>query len=457
MSEIGKLNEILSGKVLMPHDPGFDDVRQIWNARLSKMPFAIARCETTSDVAVTVNFVRENEIPFTVRSGGHSYAGLGVSEGTLMIDLSPINNIRVHKAAKRVQAGPGATWGKVYEATIAEGLATPGATVTGVGVAGFTLGGGSGWLSRKYGLALDNLLSVEVVTADGKILQASETENPDLFWGIRGGAGNFGIATRFDFQLHQINSELFAGQIIYPFSEARNVLKTCRKILPNTPEEFMCYPTLLRIPAIPAFPKEFHGKVVLDLVFAYFGEISKGEAVVEPLRKVGTPILDTTGPLSFMDVQRSFDAGTPKGQRWYSRAHYLNEISDDVIETMLRNTADMQGSFTFVYFGLEDGGISRVSSSATAFPHRDGAYGFHIHTGWADSSEDSRAMEWARVFSNEIARYSNGGVYVNLLAEDEQDRIKAAYGSNYDRLVELKEKWDPTNLFRGNQNIPPLK
>jgi FAD/FMN-containing dehydrogenase len=403
----------------------------------------------------TVNFVRENGIRFSVRSGGHSYAGLGVSEGSLMIDLSEMNMIRVDQNQKRLQAGPGATWGKVYEATIAEELSPPGATVTSVGVAGFTLGGGSGWLSRKYGLALDNLVTVEVVTAEGKILEASESENSDLFWGIRGGAGNFGIVTRLDFRLHPVKLEFFAGQIIYPFDDAENVLKSCREILPDTPEEFMCYPTILRVPPIPAFPAESHGKVVIDLVFAYMGELSDGEAVVQPLRKVGKPILDSTGPLPFMDVQRSFDAGTPKGQRWYSRAHYLNDISDQAIEKILKHTRQMPGAFTFVYFGGEDGAISRVDSSATAFPHRDGAYGFHIHAGWIDSSEDATVMEWARGFSQEMARFSNCGVYVNLLAEDEPDRIKAAYGKNYDKLTGLKRKWDPNNLFRSNQNIPP--
>ena len=452
---IGNLKNIVTCQVLLPGDRAFEDVRNIWNARLNKMPLGIVRCQKTTDVAALVKFSRESKIPLSVRSGGHSLAGLGVCEHCLMIDLSSVDRIRVDKTAKQLQVGSGARWGTVFEAAIVEGLSTPGATVTSVGVGGFTLGGGSGWLSRKYGMALDNLLSVEVVTADGNILQASETENPDLFWGIRGGAGNFGIVTRFDFQLHEVASELFAGQIIYPFDDAQNVLKACREIIPNTPEEFMCYPAIIRIPPIDAFAKELHGQVAIDLVFAYIGKISDGEAVVEPLRKISKPILDAVGPVPFMDVQRMFDPGSPAGQRWYSRAHYLNEISDPVIETVLKHTKNMQGELTFVYFGKEDGAISRVDSTAMAFPHRAGAYGFHIFAGWTNSSADASVMEWVRTFNKDLARFSNGGVYVNLLAEDEKDRIKAAYGSNYDKLTELKRKWDPNNLFRCNQNIPP--
>jgi FAD/FMN-containing dehydrogenase len=445
----------VAGEVLMSGNASFDETRRIWNARLEKTPQLIVRCQNSSDVAASVNIARDQKIPFSVRSGGHSYAGLGVCEGGLMIDLSEMNSVEIDAEGKKAYSGPGATWGKFHEAAIAEGLATVGGTVTSVGVAGFTLGGGSGWLSRKHGLALDNLLSVEVVTADGKIIQASKSENADLFWGIRGGAGNFGIVTRFEFQLHETPSEMLAGQIIYPFKDAMKVFKVYRKVMPDTPDEFACYSAMIRIPAIPAFPEHLHGQVAIDLVLAYAGEISLGEAVVQPLRKISEPILDTVGPMSYMDVQRSFDAGTPKGQRWYSQAQYLPRLSDQAIETCLKNTENMPGQFTFVYFGLEDGAICRVDPSATAFPHRNGAYGFHILAGWSDSAEDSAIMEWARMFNKEMAEFSNGGVYVNLLAEDEPERLGAAYGSNYNRLIELKHKWDPENLFRRNQNIAP--
>lgn len=452
---IETIRNSVQAEVLLPGDAAFEDTRKIWNARLDKMPEAIVRCKNATDVAACVNFARDNRFPFSVRSGGHSYAGLGVHQGWLMIDLSDMNEIRIDKATKRGFAGPGVRWGAFHEAAIAESLATPGGTVTSTGVAGFTLGGGSGWLSRKYGLALDNLVSVEVVTAEGKIITASELENPDLFWGIRGGAGNFGIVTRFEFQLHETAAEIFAGQIMYPFQDAKKVLQTYRKVIPNSPDELTCYPAMLRIPPIPDFPEHLHGQVIIDLVLAFIGKASDGESAVQPLRQIGKPILDAVSVMPYMDVQRFFDAGTPKGQRWYTRSHYLNELSDEAIETFLKHSANMHGPFTFTYFGLENGAMSRVDSSATAFPHRDGAYDFHILAGWTDSAEDDAIMEWVRAFHLDMTRFSNGGVYVNLMAEDEQDRIKNAYGSNYDRLVRLKRKWDPENLFRGNQNINP--
>jgi FAD/FMN-containing dehydrogenase len=449
------LRNLVNADVLLPGNATFEEARKIWNSRLDKTPEAIVRCKSASDVAATVDFARDHGIAFSVRSGGHSYAGLGVCEDGLMIDLSGLDEIRINPETRRGFAGAGVRWGVFHEAAIAKGLATPGGTVTSVGVAGFTLGGGTGWLSRKYGLALDNVVSVEVVTAEGKIIEANDTQNPDLFWGIRGGAGNFGIVTRFEFQLHEMRAEMLAGQIMYPFQDAKKVLQVYRDTFSDTPDEFVCFPAMIRIPPIPEFPGKLHGQVVIDLVLAFAGDASRGEAVVQPFREISEPILDAVSPMAYMDVQRLFDAGTPKGQRWYSRARYLNELSDDAIETLLRLSKNMLGPLTFVYLGLEDGAISRVDSSATAFPHRSGAYGFHILAGWTDPAEDAGIMEWVRDFNHQMAQFSNGGVYVNLLGEDEHDRIKAAYGCNYNRLVELKRKWDPKNLFRCNQNIAP--
>jgi FAD/FMN-containing dehydrogenase len=450
-----ELRESIAGQILLPGDPLFEEARGVWNARLSREPVMIVRCNNINDVAASVLFARDRRIPLSVKSGGHSYAGLGVCQNSLLIDLSAMNEIRIDPVKKRGYAGPGARWGQFHEAAIAAGLATPGGTVSSLGIAGFTLGGGSGWLSRKYGLAVDNLISVEVVTAGGKILRSSQKESPDLFWGIRGGAGNFGIVTSFEFQLHETGNEWYAGQIIYALEDAEKALKVYREMMPGTPEEFVCFPAMIRIPPVAGFPEELHGQPAIDLILAFAGEASKGKPIVDPLREIAKPILDTVTQQSYMDVQRCFDAGVPKGQRWYSRALYLNELSDEVIQTLIHYAKKMPGPFTFAYVGLEDGAICRVDSSATAYPHRKGAYGFHILAGWSDASEDAVNMQWTRDFYDEMAKFSNGAVYVNLLAEDEKNRIRKAYGNNYNRLVELKRKWDPDNIFRCNQNIPP--
>jgi FAD/FMN-containing dehydrogenase len=372
-----------------------------------------------------------------------------------MIDLSPMNEIEIDAPKKRGQAGAGVRWGEFHEAAIEEGLAVAGGTVTTVGVAGFTLGGGSGWLSRKYGLAVDNLLSAEVVTADGEILRASESENPGLFWGIRGGAGNLGIVTQFEFRLHEMASTILAGQILYAFKDAETVLRACRELIPNTPDEFTCTPCVFRIPPVPAFPEELHGQVVLALVMGHLGGVEEGEAIANRFRGLGDILLEAVGPASYMDLQRSFDAGVPYGQRWYSRSHYLRDLSDEAIATFLKHSEDPPGPFTLAYLWPEDGAISRVDSSVTAFPHRDGRFNFHILTGWMGPEQDSEAIQWTRTFYDDMTRFSTGGVYVNLLAEDESDRVRNAYGSNFDRLSELKRKWDPENVFNSNQNIAP--
>lgn len=449
------LSVSVEGEVVLPEDPVYEDTSQIWNSRLQKMPAAIVRCAGTADVAAAVKFARREGLPLSVRSGGHSYAGLGVLEDGLMIDLSPMKETRIDGERKRAFVQPGVRWGEFHETAIREGLGTTGGTVSSVGVAGFTLGGGSGYLSRKYGLALDNLVSAEVVTADGKVVEASETANPDLFWGIRGGAGNLGIVTRFEFRLFEADAEMFAGQIIYPFEVAGKALRIYREVMAKAPDELVCYPCFIHIPPIPAFPEELHGQVVLDFVLSYCGEMSDGERAVGPLRGISEPILEAIGPQPYLEVHRALDAGAPEGQRWYSRAHYLDEIPDAAIETVLGHAKSLPGAFSFVYFEPLGGAISRVDPADTAFPHRNARYSFHILAGWMEPGEDRTVIEWAGAFHEAMAPFASGGVYVNLLSEDETERIPEAYGQNYARLVELKREWDPENLFRGNQNVSP--
>ncbi len=450
-----KLAEHIRGELLLPGSSEFEEASRIWNSRLERKAAAVVRCHDAGDVAAAIDFSRERSLPLTVKSGGHSYAGLGVCEDALVIDLSRLKMIDVDPQKRRARVGAGVRWREFDERVIAHGLASTGGTVSTVGVAGFTLGGGTGYLSRKYGMALDNLVSAKVVTADGQIVRASETENSDLFWGIRGGAGNFGVAVEFEFQLHRTDPEMLAGQVIYRFEDARRVLQVYRDVMPEAPDELVCYPCFIRIPTIPDFPEDLHGETAICLILAFAEEILQGEEVVLPLRNIADPIVDSIGPQSYLAVQKSLDSGVPEGQRWYSRACYLDELSDRAIETALEYSRHIHGVWTFAYFEPLGGAIGRVDPKATAFPHRDRPYSFHILAGWTDSEEDGRVMEWVRSFHDAMSQFSRPGVYVNLLSEDESERIIEAFGENYERLRELKRKWDPTNLFRQNQNIEP--
>jgi FAD/FMN-containing dehydrogenase len=445
----------ITGKLMIEGSEGFDKARQVWNARLTKTPAAILQCANAADAVAGVRFARDNGLALAVRGGGHSYAGLCTGDEVLMIDFSGMKGVEVDTVNARVLVEPGVRWGEVYDIALPYGLCPAGGTVGTVGVSGFTLGGGSGWMTRKHGLALDNLLSVDVVTADGQLTKASESENPDLFWGIRGGAGNLGIVTRFELKLHPVPGQIFAGQVMYPLALAKKAMGVYRGVMATAPEGFNCYPATLRIPPIQAFPEELHGQVVIDFIMGHLGDVTEGEAIAKPLREVGTPIMDICTPQPYGDLLKVFDAGTPPGQRWYSRSRYIKELSDEAIDVFLKHSAEMRGAFTFAYFELLGGAAGRVATDATAFPHRDATCDYHILAGWPDGEEDDTVMDWVRGFHEEMGQFSTGGVYVNLLGEDEQDRVREAYGSNYDRLVELKRMWDPDNRFSGNINVRP--
>ncbi len=394
-------------------------------------------------------------MPLRVKSGGHSYAGLGTGEGALVVDLSGMDSLALDSRKRQASVGPGIRLGALYEAAIAEGLGFSGGTVTTVGVAGLTLGGGSGWLSRRYGLAVDNLLGAEVVTAEGRIIEISDSREPELFWALRGGGGNFGIVTRFDLGLQEVRSEVLFGHIFFALEDAAAVLRRFRDLYPGTPEAFCAFPAMLRVPPIPAFPEELHGKVILDIILGHTGNLPEGEAIAAEISGYAEPLVNTVAKQPFMAMQTAFDAGVPPGQRWYSRSHYIPGLDDEAIDTYVASCAGMAGPFTFAYFGLEDGAMTRPDPGATAYPHRTPSWSFHILAGWMDPADDADVMAWVRTFHTDMRRFASTGVYVNLLAEDEMDRVREAYGPNYDRLAELKRIWDPQNLFRGTFNIPP--
>lgn len=449
------LGESCKGALLLPGDAAYEAARQIWNARLPKMPAAILQCAHATDVAAGVRFARQYGMAIRVRGGGHSYAGLSTGDDALLIDFSAMRGMEIDGVNRRAIVEPGVRWGDFYEATLPYGLAPVGGTVSSVGIAGFTLGGGSGWMTRQHGLALDNILSVEAVTAAGEVLTASADENAELFWGIRGSAGNLAIVTRFTLKLHPVPEQIFAGQVLYPLSLAKKAMGAFRAVMADAPEAFNCYPATFRIPPIEAFPEELHGQVVFDFIIGHLGDPEEGEAVAQPLREIGEPIMDLCTRQGYGDLLKVFDAGTPPGQRWYSRSRYIRALDEEAVDTFLEHSANIQGAFTFAYFEWLGGALGRIPADATAFPHRTATCDYHILAGWPGEDEDTAVMDWVRGFHEAMAPYSGDAVYVNLLGEDEQDRAREAYGSNYDRLAALKRQWDPENRLRGNINIRP--
>jgi FAD/FMN-containing dehydrogenase len=322
-------------------------------------------------------------------------------------------------------------------------------------VAGLTLGGGQGYLARKHGLAVDNLVGADVVTADGELVHASEDEHEDLFWALRGGGGNVGVVTSFEFDLHPVGPQVLAGPIFHPFEDAREALRFYREFTADAPDELSCYALVVRVPPEPPFLEDVQGEPALAFAVCYAGPMDEADAELEPLRAFGDPILDGVQPVRYTALQQSFDDGSPEGHRWYSKSHYLGELPDGAIDTILEYTDPFPGPLTQVALEPMGGAIARVDRDATAFPHRDAAYSFGIWPGWADPDRDEELTTWAREFHEAMAPYATGGVYANYLDRDEPDRVRAAYGENYERLVAVKTEWDPENLFRMNQNVEP--
>ena len=449
------LSDSISGEVLHPGDAGYDDARRVWNARFDRRPAVVVRPADAGDVVAAVNAAREAGLAFAVKGGGHAYAGNTVADGGLLLDMGSMRRVEVDLRAGVVRVEAGATWAEVDRATTPHGLATPGGTVSSVGVAGFVLGGGGGWLTRSYGMAVDNLVGARMVTAAGEVVTANEGENPELLWGLRGGGGNFGVVTEFALRLHPVPDSLLAGQILYPLERAGALLRLYRDVFRDAPDALSCYPFFIRIPPLPVFPEAMHGQVVLDLVVFWNGTPEEGEAWVRPFRAQEGVLMDTVAPTAYADLQTAFDAGMAYGNRWYSRWLLLPEVSDELIDALLDGLDPFPGPLTAVYLGALGGAAGRVARDATAYPHRDAADALHIFPGWMDPASDEAVMGWARGLYQRLARFGGEGVYVNMLAEDEESRVPAAYAENLLRLARLKERWDPDNFFRANHNVPP--
>jgi FAD/FMN-containing dehydrogenase len=455
---VGSLQERFQGELIRPSDAGYDEARTIWNAMIDKYPALIARCKNSDDVVEAVRFARDNHLLLSVRGSGHNVAGMAVSDGGLMIDLSLMKDIQVDPQGGVATAQPGVVFGEMDQATQPYGLAVPGGIVSETGIAGLTLGGGFGWLTRKYGFTCDNLISAEVVTANGELLTASAFENPDLFWGIRGGGGNFGIVTSFEYQLQPVGPEVLAGMAIYPLDAAGDVLRFFRDFTASTPRELGALAVFLLAPPAPFLPQELHGKPVLSIIVSYAGDVEEGERVVQPLRDFGPPVFDGITRKPFAAHNSSLDAGQPAGKHYYWKSEYATEIADEAIDTLVAFAANMTSPYSRLAVFQLGGAIQRYDEQAMAVSHRNAEYVFAINTGWADPQDTEKQIQWTRDLWTAIRPFSSGGVYVNFLSEDDgEDRVRAAYGAaKLERLVQLKSKYDPQNLFQVNKNIKPL-
>lgn len=444
----------IRGEILEPGDPAYDQARKVWNATVDRRPAAIVRCRGTADVIQAVNHARENGLLLAVRGGGHSFAGKSVCDGGLVIDLSPMRGAWVSPDTRTVRVQGGATWADLDHETQAFGLATTGGLISHTGVGGLTLGGGIGWLARKHGLACDNLLSADVVTADGELVRADEDEAADLYWGLRGGGGNFGVVTSFEFRLHPVGPEVLGGFIIHPFEAAAAGLRFYREFTADLPEEVACYAMFGRIPDGEPFPAEHRGRTAFIFAASYAGAVAAGEQALAPLRAFGKPLLDALQPMPYAVLQQAFDEPQKPGNRWYGKSGFWNELSDQAIDTLVGGVDPLSGPLTMVFFECMGGAVGRVPVDATAFPHRAAPFNFGITAGWTDAAEDERHMAWTRQLHASLSSYDQG-VYVNYADEDESGRTGAAYGPNYERLVAVKNRWDPDNLFRMNMNVTP--
>ncbi len=454
-TKIEELKDSIRGEILLPKDEAYESARKIWNAMIDKRPAVIARCATTSDVVRGVNFARDNGLLLAVRGGGHNIAGNAVCDDGLVVDLSKMKAARVDPAGRRVTIEGGATLADLDAATQAHGLATPVGINSTTGIAGLTLGGGFGWLSRKYGMTIDNLESAEVVTAAGEVVRASATEHPDLFWALRGGGGNFGVVTRFEFRLHPVGPDVLSGLIVYPISEAKSVLQQYRDFVGKAPDELAVWTILRQAPPLPFLPKEVHGKGIVALALLYAGDPQQGEPFIEPLRKFGTPVGEHVGAQPYTAWQQAFDPLLAAGARNYWKSHNFSTLDDRLFDLVIEYVGKLPSPQCEMFFGALGGATARPAPHSTAYAHRDALFVMNFHGRWEDPADDERCIGWARDFFNASAPFASGGAYVNFLTADEGDRVRSAYGPNYPRLAQVKRKYDPGNLFRMNQNIEP--
>jgi FAD/FMN-containing dehydrogenase len=447
-----ELGSGVRGALLREGDAGYDEARSVWNGMMDRHPAAVLQCLGVSDVMAGVNFARNHGLPLAVKGGGHNVAGKGVCDDGLTLDMSLMRSVRVDPGTLRARAEAGALWRDFDHEAQTFGLTTTGGVVSSTGVAGLTLGGGIGYLTRTHGLACDNLLAADVVTADGRLVQASENENPDLLWALRGGGGNFGVVTSLEFQLHEVGPDVAAAIVFYPIAAGADVLHAYREYAEGAPDAVACYAMVVRGPA--DLPSEYAGQPVLAIIACYSGAVAEGLRALDPVGSFATPIAATIEGTPYRAMQQMFDPGSPHGVRYYWKSQYLSGLPDEFLETVVRFAREMPGAYTAIGIEPLGGAMERVDPAGTAYPHRRFPFNLGIWSGWDEPSEDSGVISWTREFFEAVVPFG-AGAYVNYLSDDEGGRVDEAYGDNYARLRQVKAQWDPGNLFRVNQNIAP--
>jgi FAD/FMN-containing dehydrogenase len=452
---IDSLKASIRGQVLLPDEQGYDGARSIWNAMIDRRPGIILRCAGVADIRQGVRFARDHSLLLAIRGGGHNIAGSAVCEGGLMLDLSGMRGVRIDPTARRAYVDPGATLADFDHEAQAFGLAVPLGINSTTGVAGLTLGGGFGWLSRRFGMTIDALVSADIVTAEGELMHASADENADLFWAIRGGGGNFGVVTMFEFALQEVGPQIYGGLVVLPLSQARDALIKYRAASEQMPDELTVWAVLRLAPPLPFLPSEVHGQPIIAFAVCYSGPIENGPRITGQVLNFGTPVGTHLDPMPYAKWQQAFDPLLTPGARNYWKSHNLAELSDGLLDVLMAAVQNLPSSQCEIFFGQIGAQTTRVAPDATAYPSRAAKYVMNVHGRWDTARDDTACVRWARDFFRDTTPFALGSVYVNFLTEDEPERIAEAYGGNYDRLVKVKTRYDPQNLFRSNQNIAP--
>lgn len=451
---IDDLREQVRGDVVTQGDAGYDDARTVYNAMVNKRPLVVVRPQGTDDVTAAVGFARDSELDLSIRGGGHSVPGFGTNDDGVVIDLSSMRGVRVDPKTKTARAEGGATWGDFNDATHEFGLATTGGIISTTGVGGLTLGGGIGYLARGFGLSCDNLISADVVTADGALLTASDKQNEDLFWALRGGGGNFGVVTSLEFRLHPVK-DIYGGPMFFELEYAADIIKFFGEFIANAPEPLGGFPAFQIAPPLPFIPEDRHGDTFCAVVACWAGPIEEGEGAIKPLREVAPVVAEHVGPMPYPELNSAFDGLVPPGLQHYWKANFVRELTDDVIQAHIEHGATMPTVNSTVHIYPINGACHRVGPDETAFGHRDASFAPVIAGVWPDAADNDKNIKWVRDYYEATAPYSEPGGYVNFAADDDQGRVSANYGANYRKLVEVKQKYDPGNLFHMNQNIDP--
>jgi FAD/FMN-containing dehydrogenase len=451
-----KLKVTVQGNLFVPGEKGYEEARRIWNGMIDKKPAAILQCQTSDDVKAGVKFARDHQLVLAIKSGGHNIAGNAVCDDGLVLDFSLMRKVIVNPENKTVTVEAGCLLSDLDQETQKYGLAVPGGIVSHTGVAGLTLGGGFGWISRKYGLSIDNLLSANIVTAKGEQITANSVENPDLFWGIRGGGGNFGVVTSFQFQCVPVGPKVYSGLVIQRFEDVKQYMQFHTEYVRTLPDEMTVWMVIRHAPPLPFLDSSVHGKMVIVVAFVYLGDQEQGEKLIRPIRTFGKPHAESIGMNPWTEWQSAFDALNAHGGRNYWKSHHLKELPNACMDTIIEYAETIPTSQCEIFIPHMEGALSRIKSDETAYAFRNNPFVLNIHTRWDDPADDERCIRWARNFFEDTKKYAKG-VYVNFISDRETERVKEAYTKDaWEKLTHLKQKYDPENLFCMNQNIPPV-